>query len=67
MDCHIFWYETMVWQCFTKGHEHLFQRNFVNNNTYGWSDLCTTKINWAKVDGNLQLIFAIAAKIDAMI
>jgi len=27
----------------------------------------TTKINWTKLDGNLQLIFAIAAKVDAMI
>jgi len=59
----------MVWQCFTDGHEDLFQGNFGNNNTYGWRDLrqFTTKINWAKLDGNLQLIFAITAKVDAMI
>jgi len=27
----------------------------------------TTKINWNKIDGNFQLIFAIAANVDAMI
>jgi len=69
MDCHILAYETMVWQCFTEGHEDLFQGNFANNNTYDWRDLWqfTTKINCAKLDGNLQLIFAVAAKVDAMI
>jgi len=67
MDCHIFACETMVWQCFSAGHEDLFQGNFANNKTYGWRDLrqFTTKINCSKLDGNLQ--FAIAAKVDAMI
>jgi len=57
----------MVWQCFIEGHKNLFQGNFANDNTYGWRDLWqfTTKINYAKRDGNLQ--FAIAAKVDAMI
>jgi len=39
MDCHIFACETMVCQCFTEGHKDLFQGNFANNNTYGWTDL----------------------------
>jgi len=66
MDCHIFACETKVWQCFAEGHEDLFQGNFPNNNTYDWRDFWqfTTKINCAKVDGNLQ--FATAANIDAM-
>ena len=65
MDCHIFACETMVWQCFTEGHEDWFQGYFANNNT--WWDLrqFTTKLNCAKLDGNLK--FAIAAKVDAMI
>jgi len=32
MDCHIFACETMVWRCFSAGHEDLFQGNFANNN-----------------------------------
>jgi len=39
MDCNIFAYETVVWQCFTVGHKDLFQGNFANNNTISWSDL----------------------------
>jgi len=67
MTC--FAYETVVWQCSTKGHEDLFQSNFGNNNTYVWRDLweITTKIKWAKLDGNVQLIFVIAAKVNAMV
>jgi len=59
----------MVWQCSAEGREGLFQGNFAIDNTHGWGDLwqLTTKINKAKLDGNLQLIFAIAAKVDAMI
>ena len=40
-----------------------------NDNTYGWSDLWqfTMKNNWTKLDDNLQLILAIAAKVVAMI
>jgi len=34
-----FAYETMVWQCSTKGHEDLFQGYFSDDNTYSWSDL----------------------------
>jgi len=55
----------MVWQCFTEGHEDLFHGNFANNNTWGDLRPFTTKINFAKLDGNLQ--FAIAAKVDAII
>jgi len=33
MYCRFFACETMVWQCFTEGHEDLFQGNFANNNT----------------------------------
>ena len=47
IDCHIFCLclcavnlsQTMVWQCFTEGHESVFQGNFATNNTYGWRDL----------------------------
>jgi len=31
--------ETMIWQCSTEDHEGLFQGNFANDNTYGWTDL----------------------------
>ena len=54
----------MVWQCFTAGHEDLFQGNFPNNNTRRDLRQFTTKINCAKLD-NLQ--FTIAVKVDAMI
>jgi len=58
----------MAQQCSTEGNEDLFQENFANDNTHVWRDLWpfTTKINSAKVDDNLQLIFAISAKVDAM-
>jgi len=68
-DCGIFCLWNVVWQCSTEGHEDFFQGNFANNNTYGWRGLWqfTTKINLAKLDGNLQLMFAIAAKVEVMI
>jgi len=60
----------MVWQCRTEGHEDSFQGNFANNHTIlleGFVTGFTTKSYCAKLDGNLQLQFTIAAKVDAMI